>query len=113
MQRSEGTNSAFSDVLRREKSESNAEILKSFAVFGMSVASWRTGDTNGFTLLIVKSFAVLSVRERSSGNSEFRTTHNSRVASAATNIPAKILRLGILVQPVGRLILLLEIKGKI
>jgi hypothetical protein len=113
MKRSEGTNAAFSDVLRREKSESNAGILKSFAVFGMSVASWRTGDTNGFTLLIVKSFAVLSVRERNSGNSELRTTHNSRVASAATNIPAKILRLGILIQPASGLIRLLHFKGKI
>jgi hypothetical protein len=38
MKRTEGTNAAFSDVLRREKSESNGGVLKTFARFGMSVA---------------------------------------------------------------------------
>jgi hypothetical protein len=95
MNRSEGTNAAFSDVLRREKSASNAGILKTFTVFGMSVATWRAGETNGLALLIVKSFAVLSVRERSSGNSELTTTHSSRVASAATSIFPAVLSVNI------------------
>ena len=56
----------------------------------------RTGGTNQFTLHIVKSFAVLSVRERSSGNSEAKTAHNSRLTKAIPNVLTNIGRLGII-----------------
>jgi hypothetical protein len=71
-------------------------MLNFTADFRTFMALKRTGGTNQFTLHIVKSFAVLSVRERSSGNSEAKTAHNSRLAKAIPNVLTNIGRLGII-----------------
>jgi hypothetical protein len=50
------------------------------------MAPWRTGKANEFALGIVKPFALLSVRERSSGNSEVNIVHNSRLTNAIPSL---------------------------
>jgi hypothetical protein len=81
---------------RRSKSESGVEMLNSTADFRTFMALQRTGRTNQSTLHIVKSFAVLSVRERSSGNSVAKTAHNSRLTKAIPSVLTIVVRLGIL-----------------
>lgn len=96
MKRSEGANSIFSGVPMRPKSESCGELLKSMAGFGTFLALWRTGETNESAKGIVKSFAVLLVSERSSGNSEATIAHNSRLTKPVPSVLTIMIRPDIL-----------------
>jgi|HubBroStandDraft_6_1064221.scaffolds.fasta_scaffold81042_2 hypothetical protein len=88
--------SVFSGEPMGLKSESCVEMLNSMAGFRAFLALSRKGEIDQSALRIVKSFAVLSVRERSSGNSEAKTAHNSRLTKAIPNVLTIIVRLGIL-----------------
>jgi hypothetical protein len=112
MKRTDGTNAGFSNAPTRENKKSSAGLLKSFSVFRTSVALWRRGDTNGFSRHIVKSFVVLSVRERSSGNSELIIPHSTRVANAGRSILTAILRLDIIANPLVALYSSLRLKER-
>src|ERR1700720_2955588 len=90
------TKAAFSNAPAREKCESSAGLSKSIAAFWTSLALWKTGKTNESALRIVKSLAVTSVRERSSGNSAATIPHNSRVTNAVMSILTAIIRRDIL-----------------
>jgi hypothetical protein len=84
--RREGANSAFSGEPRRPKSKSCVELLNFMVAFRTFLALSRMEETNEPALRIVKSFAVLSVRERSSGHSEAETAHNSRLTNAIGSV---------------------------
>ena len=93
MKRSDGTNSIFSGAPRRPKSKSGVELLNFMSAFWTLLALARTGETNeSTTLRTVKSFAVLSLRERSSGNSEAQIAHSSTLTNATSRILTVLIR---------------------
>ncbi len=92
MKWSNGANSIFSGETARLKSESCVGLLNFMVAFRTFLAPSRTGATSGFALRIVKSFAVLSVRERSSGNSEAKIPHNRRLTSVIRSILTNMIR---------------------
>lgn len=91
----------FSGEPMRPKSESCGELLNFMDAFLTFLVLPRTSETNESALHIVKSFAVLSVRERSSGNSEAKIAHKSRPTKAIPNVLTIMLRLGILRHVLG------------
>lgn len=91
MKRREGANSAFSAEPSRPKSKS-CEELRSTTACRTLLASPRTGETKLPGLRVVKSFAVLSLRERSSGNSEAKIAHNTTLTRAMPNVLTILIR---------------------
>jgi|SRR5580704_6758254 hypothetical protein len=73
-------------------------------------ASGRAPKPSVFVLRSVKSFAVLSVRDRSSGNSEATIPHNRSETSDATRIFRILVRANTVLQPMDHLIYLLRIR---
>ena len=101
----EGGNAVFSNGFRCEKREVGAEMLKSISVIRTCrLTSGRARKTTIFALLTVKSFAVLSVRERSSGNSAPTMPHNRRKTSTETRILPMLARRRAIGHLVGELI---------
>jgi len=92
MKSSKGGNAAFSNGFKCEKREVGAEMLTSISgIRTCRLASGNARKTTIFALLTVKSFAVLSVRDRNSGNSAATTPHNSRhTKTDATVLPRPI-----------------------
>ena len=109
----EGANSAFSGEPRLSKSESCMEMLNFMASFQTFMVLWCAGKTSKSGRSTVKSFAVLSVRERSSGNSEAKIAHNSRLNKAIPSDLTIMLLRHIVRQPISRFILLGRLEGKI
>ena len=99
------TNSVFSGDSRRPKSESCMEMLNFMASFRTFIALWTAGKTNESALSNVKSFAVLSVSERSSGNSEAKIAHNSRLTNTIPSVLTIMIRRDIMRDPVSEFIL--------
>lgn len=87
MRSSEGTGAAFSKGIKRDSSKMAAGTLEfrpAIRTGGRTAA--RACKPSVLVLRTVKSFTVLSVRERSSGNSEATMPHNRRQTSDATRI---------------------------
>ena len=86
---SEEANVSLSNGLQRKKGKSLAETFEFKAANrGGALAERWIVETEEFTLRTVKSFAVLSVRDRSSGNSAAIIPHKSRHTNAeATALP--------------------------
>jgi hypothetical protein len=93
MKTSEGTNSAFSNGLRCEKNKlgAGAELLT--AIRTRLLAVRRTRGTTECALRTVKSFEVLSIRDKSSGNSPSTIAHISRHTNARARILPTLIRL--------------------
>jgi hypothetical protein len=113
MRRSEGANSVFSSAPRRSKGRSCVELLKFIAAFRTILAVWETGQTKESALRTVKSFAALSVRERSSGNSEATIAHSSRLTNAMPSVLTVMIGRDILRHPTDEFILLSSVRGKV
>ena len=75
-------------------------------------AAGRIRETTVFALRIVKSFAVLSVRDRSSGNSEETMPSNTTKTSIGTSIFPILIRGDAILQPLGEVIHLTQNQGK-
>src|SRR4029077_9086685 len=92
MKSSKGGDAAFSKGFKCEKREVGAEMLRSISIIRICrLASGDARKTTIFALLTVKSFAVLSVRDRNSANSAAPTPHNSRhTKTDATVLPRPI-----------------------
>jgi hypothetical protein len=86
----------FSGEPMRRKSGSCGELLNFMEAFRTFLVLRRTSETNESAPHIVKSFAALSVRETSSGSSEAKIAHNSRLTKAIPNVLTIMVRLGIL-----------------
>jgi hypothetical protein len=105
MESSEGNNGLFSSRLRHKSIEEGVRTLESTSVIRTRrLASGRKRETAVFALQTVKSFAVLSVRERSSGNSAPTMPHNRRRTDTETRIFPILIRADDIMQPLGELI---------
>ena len=105
MESSEGNNGVFSSRLRRKSIEEGVRTLESTPVIRTRrLASGRERETAVFALQTVKSFAALSVRESSSGNSAPTMPHNRRKSNAERRIFPILIRSDDIMQPVGKLI---------
>ena len=105
MESSEGNNGVFSSRLRRKSIEKRVRTLESTSVIRTRrLASGRECETAVFALQTTKSFAVLSVRERSSGNSAPTMPHNRRKTNTETRTFPGLIRVDDIMQPLGELI---------
>ena len=105
MESSEGNNGVFSSRLRRKSIEEGVRTLESTSVIRTRrLASGRECETAVFALPTVKSFAVLSVRERSSGNSAATMPHNRKEIRTGTRILPILIRADAILQPLGEVI---------
>jgi hypothetical protein len=96
----EGIDAASWNGLRREKSRVAAGMRAFISAVGQRLlACTRTGKAINLVRTTVKSFAALSVRDRSSGNSPTTIPHNSRKATAITRILPIRVRLGAILNP--------------
>ena len=87
MRRSEGTNTAFSNVIKCETNPCGSEFLKPTATIRKILVPRRSRKLDEFARQIEKSFEVLSVRERSSGSSAVISPKNSTPTKAERRIP--------------------------
>jgi hypothetical protein len=105
MESSEGNNGVFSSRLRRKSVEEGVRTLESTSVIRTRrLESGRECETAVFALQTVKSFAVLSVRVRSSGNSAPTMPNNRRKSNAERRIFPILIRADDIMQPIGKLI---------
>ena len=92
MKRNSGGKFMFSNAPRTPTSESRMQLLKSMAAPWVFLAPSRAGEANDLAAGIVKSLAVLSVKDKSPGNCEEKTAHNSRLANAMPVVRTNMLR---------------------
>ena len=110
MKSSEGIGAAFSNGIRGECSKVVAGTLEFMSAIRTGPrASGRACKPSVFVLPTVKSFAVLSVRDKSSGNSEATILHNRMESSDAARIFRILVRASIILQLMEQVIRLFRI----
>ena len=109
MRSSEECGVAFSNEIRVEEYNVDPGWLESTSAIrkGSPVAG-KTRITTVFVVGAVKSFAMLSTRDRRSGNSEETMPINRRETSTERRIFPILVRVDMILQPVNHVILILN-----
>ena len=111
MRSSKGAGAAFSNGTRRDGSKMAAGTLEFMSALRTGPrAPGRACKPSLFVLRAAKSFEVLSVRVRSSGNSEATTPHNRMESSDQTRSFRVLVRANTILQPLEQVIRLLRIR---